>query len=229
MGVTLPTFTNGTTMVSADVRGAATTIRDWTNSNMVVGDVTGDMPTRTFKRGDNILWGGKVQHWMGPSGGYWFLEASDDISERIILHPDAHGMVTSGNGAYMDVSEFSIRYKVPDAGYVDADISWWAWAIGSDQHNAEQFAQCDFFTFLDNPSQDASRRTLWDSGNDASTTQGGQYLYPARQFSVKVRGSVSAGWHSVRLKVNFRNALTKSEYATVYVGARQMLLDYRRK
>lgn len=230
MGVTLPTLTNGTTMSASSVFGAATTVRDWMSAGIVVGDITGNLPTRAFRRGDNAPWGGVVQHWMGPSGGYWFMQYSDDISERVIIHPSSHGMVTSGNGAYMDVSEFAIRFRLPDAGVVDADISWWAWAIGSDQTNAEQFAQCDFYTFLDGTSQVGSRRTLWDSGSDTSATQGGQYLYPARNYSVNVRGSLSAGWHDVRVKVNIRNNITTpAQYATIYVGARQMLIDYKRK
>lgn len=229
MGVTLPTFTNGTTMVAADVLANATTVRDWMNGNSVVGDYAGTLPTYAFMRGDNSLWGGQTQHWMGPSGGYWFMQYSDDVSERVVIHPDSHGIVASGTGQFMDVSEFALRFKVPDAGYLNIEVTWWCWAIGSDQITPEALQQAEFKTYLDGNPLDGTRRLLWDCGTDTSVNQGGPMIYPARQHAVSARATISAGWHGVRVKVNLRNSRTKSEYPTIYVGARQMLVEYERK
>lgn len=232
MGVTLPTLANGTTMSASTVFGAATTIRDWMNGNAVLGDIGGTMPTRTFKRGDNLTWGGKVQHWMGPSGGYWFLNATDDVSERIIVHPTSHGIVSSGNGQYMDLSEFGLRFKVPDSGYLNVDIDWWCWAIGSNQTVPEAAAvgrQAEFLTFINGVSQAGTRRQLWDSGTDASGTQGGPYIYPARQYAVSARTSILSGWNTVRFKINLKNSTATAQYPTIYIGARSMLVEYERR
>lgn len=232
MGVTLPTLANATVMNSATVFGAATTVRDWMNAGIALGDINGNLPTRVFKRGDTYPWGGVIQHWMGPSGGYWFMQYSDDVSERVVIHPDSHGMVTSGNNQYADVSEFAIRFKVPDAGYINVDIGWWCWAIGSNQTTPETAAigrQAEFLTFVDGTAQVGTHRQLWDSGTDGSLDHGGPFVYPARQHAVSARSSVAAGWHGVRVKVNLRNSAVRANYPTIYVGARQILVEYERK
>ena len=226
MGISLTTVADGATMVSADLRTNLSTLRTYTNAGGVIGDYDGSsFTTRHFKRFDHHL-GSVVREHIGTTGAVWELAFDTSLHHRVALHPSSHNM-----NAWQDISTFAIRYKLPHDANVDIEISWWAWAIQASAYTvpasvatAEYVNQCDFAPFLDGTVQAECQRTLHDSGSDSSAAQGGQYLYPARNYSVSARASVAAGRHGCRMKVNFRNTTTNTEHALVWVGARSMTI-----
>lgn len=226
MGVSLTSAVDLATMSSADFRSNLTALSTFTNGGSAITDYTSSsFDTKAFKRFDHYQ-GSIVRSSIGTTGGVWELSYDTSRHHRVALHPSAHNM-----SGWQDIGAFAIRFKVPYAANIDAEISYWAWSIQADAYaisggvpTAEFTNQCDFAPFLDGTVQAECQRTLFDSGSDTGVNQGGQFLYPARNFNVSVRGSVTAGRHAVRMKVNFRNTVVAAEQPLVWLGARSIHL-----
>jgi len=231
-------FTNGVAMSAPDLRTNFTAIQTWLNGGVVIGDFTGlGLRARNFRKMDHVGYSGatsslsaSVKSSMGPSGGYFNYAIDGSPGNRVYLTGDSHDM-----GAWRDVATMNMHLYLPDAGYVEVEPYWWCWAPQSDRTDVaggpEALSQCAFRTRIAGNDYDSTRRTLYDSAHDSdAVTQGGQFLYPARNFSTQAQQSVSAGWINIRLQVNFSSITlaNRAKQALVIVGARGMTVTYDR-
>lgn len=238
MSLSATAFSNGTAMSATTARANLTAIRTWINGGIVIGDITGlGLRAKNFRKMDHVGFTGGtnslaagIRSSLGPSGGYFNYAIDGSPGNRVYLTGDSHDM-----GAWRDVATMNMRIYLPDAGYVEVEQEWWCWAPQSDRTDVtggpEALAQCHFRSKIGSTDYDSTRRTLYDAAHDSdTTTQGGQFLYPARNFSIQSQQSVSAGWLNVRLQVNFSaiSLANRGTQALVIVGARSMTVTYDR-
>lgn len=241
MGVTLTAFANGATMDPAVVTSNITTIADWLDGQIVTADIaTGSIPTRAFAKLDHYASFDQRSHLsrtVGVTGKTYRGAISDDPAERVYATIDSHGTM------WEEIATMAVRFYAEESGRVEGVFEWWAWATQSDRTypnppgtvaNPETIRQCDFRLALDGSAVPGTNRGLWDASSDGATSSdGGPYCYPARNFQAIVSANVSAGWHVLRLQVNHVDqaaaGLTRAAQSLVIIGARNRHLEYWRR
>lgn len=229
MGVTVTAFTNGTTMVSADVTANFNAIVSWLNGGIVTSDINvGTLPTRVFRSIESRI--DTPANSRGPTGKTTRFTVDTAPQKRTYATADSHG------DSYEEVATMGTMFYAEDAGNIEVVFEWWTWAIQSDQTNPEVIRQGDWRVSLNGVGIDATIRSLHDSGHDSNTgsgagfSDGGQFVYPARNFQALFQRPVSAGWNKIALHINCVAYNTaRAQQALVIVGARNRHLEYWRR
>lgn len=228
MGVSLTTFSNGDVMDPAAVTTNFETLRNWMNGGITTADIaTGTVPSRAFRRLDHF--GAVNKRSTGVSGTTLRDSVSDDPIARVYATGDSHGP-----GQWEDIATMQHRIYCEDDGYVEGVWEWWCWQIQSDYVDvAEEYKACEWRILFNDTDLTAAHRELYDAGHsDPTGTDGGQFLYPARNLQVVFQRPVLSGWNNIKLQVKVNNlgsgTADRPHYGLIIIGARQKHLEYWR-
>lgn len=227
MGITLTALSDGTVMDASVVTARFTTIQTWQNGGIIDTDVTDDsvLGTSILRMEHYALHGRRSKAPTGTTSGY---TVTTDPTRRTYANVDSHG-----KNEWNDVGVLSRQVYADDAGTVEVCFEWWCWSIGGSsaslQNSPEGLKAGDFRLVVSGTACASTVIPVYSAGYDTTVTDGGQFVYPARNLQAITSRSVIAGW--VTAVVQYRVAslgtgvTNRDGYTNCIIGARNLHLE----